>query len=146
MFSVSDPNTARFLSDRIGETEFLETEESHSMGVEDGRDGLSLSRRRKTEKLLMSSEIMGLKELTAYAKLPNYDLTKITLIPKTYPDLHEPLIIRPELNLANIAEQVMSEADSIGEKVIQEQGKEDEKRIEDLDRAVADEVEREMWL
>jgi len=79
IFSVSDPKTARFLSTKIGETEFLETEETYSMGVDDHRDGLSLMQRRKVEPLILPSEIMQLKDLELFLQIPNYGLTRTSL-------------------------------------------------------------------
>jgi len=76
IFSVSDPKTAKFLSTKIGETEFLETEETYSMGVDDHRDGLSLMQRRKVEPLILPSEIMQLKGLELFLQIPNIELTR----------------------------------------------------------------------
>lgn len=103
MFSVSDPDTAKFLSDKIGETEYQEMEENYSMGVGENRDGNSMSFRKKTEKLVLPSEISNLKDLTAYLKLPNYDLTKIQISWKKYDDQIQSFMMKPQYSLANIA-------------------------------------------
>lgn len=100
IFAVSDPVTARFLADKIGEIEYAETEETHhSMGTENKRDGISLMRRKRTEKLVLPSDIENLKDLECFLKLPNYDLTKIKLEYKRFEDIHEPFIIRQDLKL-----------------------------------------------
>lgn len=99
IFSVSDPQSAKFLSTKIGETEFLETEETYSMGVADTRDGLSLMRRRKVEPLILPSEVMHLKDLELFLKFPNYDLTKTKLTWQDYPALSESLQFRKDLDM-----------------------------------------------
>lgn len=102
IFSVSDPHTAKFLSAKIGETEFLETEETYSMGVADSRDGVSLMRRRKVESLVLPAEIMHLKDLELYLQIPNYDLTKTELDWKNYPMMVEPLQFRRDLEMGRL--------------------------------------------
>jgi len=102
IFSVSDPQSAKFLSTKIGETDFLETEETYSMGVADTRDGLSLMRRRKVEPLVLPSEIMHLRDLALFLKIPNYDLTKTKLCWQDYPALAESLQFRQDLELSSL--------------------------------------------
>lgn len=105
MFSVSDPDTAKYLSDKIGDTEYLEPEETYSMGVGDNRDGNSMSFRKKTEKLILPSELSNLKDLTAFLKLPNYDLSRIQIKHKKYDDKIQSFMLNPKYNLANIADE-----------------------------------------
>jgi type IV conjugative transfer system coupling protein TraD len=102
IFSVSDPKTAKFLSTKIGETEFLETEETYSMGVADNRDGVSLMRRRKVESLILDSEIMLLKDLELFLQIPNYHMTRTQLIRKPFPVIAKALQFRPDLDLDRI--------------------------------------------
>lgn len=101
MFAVADPVSAKFLSDKIGDAEYIGTDETHSMGTEDTRDGISLVRRKRTEKLVLPSDIENLRDLECFLKLPNYDLTTIKLEYRKFEDLHEPFIIRPDLNMEN---------------------------------------------
>lgn len=112
IFSVADPDTARFLSDKIGETEYIETEETHSMGVQDNRDGISLIRRKRTEKLILPAQIQNLKDLHGYLKISGYQYAAITLQRRDYPDVADPFICRPDLNLEHIIQQ---EAEAIAE-------------------------------
>lgn len=119
IFGVSEPNTAKFLSAKIGETEFLETEETYSMGVDDRRDGVSLMRRRKVEPLILSSEIMELKDLEFFLRIPNYGLTRTHLIWKSFPAMAKALQFRSDLDLDRImAEQriIRAQAEAITEK------------------------------
>lgn len=105
IFSVADPDTAKFLSDKIGDREFSEMEETHSMGVEDNRDGISLVRRRRTEKLILPSEIQNLKDLNCFLKIPNYPITHTRFKYVSYSDMHEPFVMRPDLSLDYIIEE-----------------------------------------
>jgi type IV secretory pathway TraG/TraD family ATPase VirD4 len=69
---VADTETARYCSEKIGQTEYMHAEKTLSMGVDDFRDGTSLSIRKKTEPLFLPSDIANLPELTGIVKFPNY--------------------------------------------------------------------------
>ncbi len=99
MFSVSDSDTAEFLSRRVGEREIIEVEESHSMGPESMRDGLTISKRKKKEALILPSEFQNLADMEAYVKLPNYSVAKTKLEWKKYPAMSQSFISRRELML-----------------------------------------------
>jgi type IV secretory pathway TraG/TraD family ATPase VirD4 len=108
IFRVSDPVTAKYLSDRIGKTEILQTEQALSMGVADNRDGVSLIRRSVEKDLVLPSEIMNMRDLDAYVKFANYSFTKVRFEYKRYPEKHESFIVRDDLLLDKIAaEQIM---------------------------------------
>lgn len=112
IFSVADPDTARFLAEKIGETEYIETEETHSMGVMDNRDGISLIRRKRTEKLILPSTIQSLPDLQGYLKFPGYHYAEIGLQYRGYPDVVTSFDCRPDLNLEHI---MRAEAEAIAE-------------------------------
>lgn len=97
MFAVSDSETAKYASGRCGEQEYLEGEESQSMGPEDHRDGITIAKRKKRDPLVLPSEFLNLPDLTAYLKVPNYDLTKTIFRWKAYEAKTEPIVVRPEL-------------------------------------------------
>ncbi len=105
MFAVSDPRTAKYLIDKIGDTEILETEETLSMGVSNYRDGVSMTERRKRQRLIIDSQLMSLPDLNAYVKVPNNPfITLSTFTIKNYPVRTIPFIIRDNLIL-NIASE-----------------------------------------
>jgi type IV conjugative transfer system coupling protein TraD len=145
IFSVADPETARFLSDKIGDHEYSEIEETLGMGVENNRDGISLMRRKRTDKLVLPSEIQNLRDLAAYLKFPNYDVANIQLQYKKYENRAEPFLCRDDLNLANIVreqEELAREVRDIAgdrgkeiivEKRIKETGKRQEQERDELD-------------
>lgn len=99
-YRVNAPATARFLEDAFGEREISEVEESHSMGPDDGKDGLSLARRKKTEKIIMASEIMELPNLHCYAKMGHFNTTKTRITYKQYPVKNDILMLRKDLLLS----------------------------------------------
>jgi len=78
-FAVNDPKSQEYLSRVFGEVEILETDESLSMGPEDIRDGLSLTRRRKVERLILPSQFGTLPDLHAYVKILHYPVALIKI-------------------------------------------------------------------
>jgi type IV secretory pathway TraG/TraD family ATPase VirD4 len=103
MFAVSDPRTAKYLIDKIGDTEILETEETLSMGVSNYRDGVSMTERRKRQRLIIDSELMNLPDLQAYVKVPNNPYITLTRFAiKDYPARTTPFIIRDNLILETV--------------------------------------------
>jgi type IV conjugative transfer system coupling protein TraD len=105
LFSVADPDTAKFLSEKIGDTENLETEETYSMGPSEFRDGVSLARRRKRETLVLPSELMGLPDLTAYLKVGGLPLTKTRLRFQGHPVRGPAFLLREDLRLGDVAKK-----------------------------------------
>lgn len=99
IFSVSDPETAQFLSNKLGETEFYETDHTYAMGVADNRDGVSLMGRRRTERLVLPSDITGLADLHAYITIAGYHPARCRMEYRGYPDICPRFVMRPELSL-----------------------------------------------
>ncbi len=129
IFGVSDPKTAMFLSSKIGEIEFLETEETYSMGVDNHRDGVSLMRRRKVEPLILPAEIMGLENLELFLQIPNYGLTRTHLPLKLFPVKAKALEFRKDLELDRIiAEQQALRAQA--QAIIEEEARINRRKID----------------
>lgn len=101
IFGVGDPDTAEYLSRKIGETEYYKIKVSKSIGVSENRDGETLMEDKVTEKLVLPSDITNLKELEAFVSLANYPLTKTKLEIKKYAVQSVPYIIREDMILAN---------------------------------------------
>lgn len=116
VLNLADPDTAEYLSKRFGDSQYWEAQETRSMGVEDGRDGISLQRQKRTERLILPSEIMQLPKLTGYLKLPEHDPAKIRLRiepANNLPVLHPAFILRPGYELDDLQardEQVLAAA------------------------------------
>jgi type IV conjugative transfer system coupling protein TraD len=79
-FRNSDLETARWISKSLGEQEIFEYTEGESYGSHEMRDGVNLSKQKRTTDLIMKEEIMQLPDLTAYLKIVgNYPLTKVQI-------------------------------------------------------------------
>lgn len=116
-FSVSDPDTAEFLSRAVGDTRFTHSEETRTIRS-DEEDSITMMRRRTTEKLVLGADFRLLPDLTAYIKVPNFDaMAKIKLQYKSYGGgestesggLKEPFIMKPGFELSKIKEAIEKE-------------------------------------
>ena len=70
MFREPDPNVAQWSAFNLGEIIKEEVRESTSYGANSMRDGRSINRVETRTPLVSFSEIMGLKKLQAYVRLP----------------------------------------------------------------------------
>ncbi|MDR2017907.1 MAG: type IV secretion system DNA-binding domain-containing protein [Syntrophobacterales bacterium] len=106
IFAVSDPKTAKYLVDKIGDEEIIETEETFNMGVSNYRDGVSLTQREKRQRLILDSELMNLPDLHAYVKIPNnpsITLSKFEI--RDYPAKEPSFIIKDEYILEEVVQK-----------------------------------------
>ena len=118
MFAVSDPRTAKYLVDKIGDTEIMEAEETYSMGVANYRDGVSLTQRRKRQRLILDSELMNLPDLHAYVKVPNNPSVTLSRFGiKEYPTRTTSFVIRDNLLLEAVMEK-QAEATPLMEELV----------------------------
>jgi len=69
---VDSPDTANFLASSLGQVEVEEAKKTHGMGVEDNRDGLSITRQKRIIPVFLSSEIQTIPDLTAVIKIGEY--------------------------------------------------------------------------
>ena len=103
---VGSPNTAEFLSKKIGDVKKVKTNTSTVMKNGSDGEGVTVSESEVTERLVMPSTIQNLPDLTCYVHMPGYNVTRTTLIPKSFPKRNEPFVMRPGLSLDEIqAEQ-----------------------------------------
>ena len=78
IFRNGDPETARQLSQMLGEQEVREAVEGISYGAHQMRDGVSLNEHKRLKPVVSASDIMDLDDLEAYLKLPgNLPVAKI---------------------------------------------------------------------
>ena len=101
-FSVADPDTAEFVSKKIGDTRYKSIEEVHSIGVTDFKDGISLQPRDKTERLVMPSDLQNLPDLECFIKIPGHFLVRTKLTYKLYKDKHIPFFLREGFEMDNV--------------------------------------------
>jgi type IV secretory pathway TraG/TraD family ATPase VirD4 len=99
VFRVQSPKTAEYLEKSFGQREVSEAEESHSMGPENMKDGLTLGRRKKLESIILASEIMSLPNLACYLKIQHHN-PALTEVPRIFhPEQNEPFQMAPWLDL-----------------------------------------------
>lgn len=114
VLSVPDSDTARYWSDRIGQTEFYEYELTTSFGIEDGKDGGSIRKVRKVEAAVKASDLSNLPDLTGYARIPRplkvdgtphdagYPFAKIKIPLTKMPDLVPSFVMKQNWDLDKV--------------------------------------------
>jgi type IV secretory pathway TraG/TraD family ATPase VirD4 len=73
---VDTPESANYLANALGEAEIEMSGTSYSLGVEDYRDGLSVTKRSEIKKLILPSEIQNLQDLSCYIKIGGFNPAK----------------------------------------------------------------------
>ena len=111
LYGVSDPDMAQFLSKKVGEREVIEPEMSHSMGVNDDRSGVSLTTRRRTERLLLPSQFTALEDLEAFLIIGGFNPAKIKLKYQPRPAIATSFIARPGLKIQARQDRQVSRED-----------------------------------
>jgi len=106
ILSIAEPETAKYFSDAIGQTEVLESSESMSMGPSDVRDGLTFTRASKTKPLVLPSVFQQFPDMEGILKLSNYDYCKVKVPYVSYKVLNQYLEIRNDMLLENLIEKV----------------------------------------
>lgn len=106
ILSIAEPETAKYFSEAIGQTEILESSESVSMGPSNIRDGLSLTRNSKTKPLVLPSVFQQFPDMEGILKLSNYDYCKVKVPYVSYKALNQYLEIRNDMLLENLIQKV----------------------------------------
>ncbi|AUX69589.1 conjugal transfer protein TraD [Porphyrobacter sp. HT-58-2] len=95
ILSVADRETATWCSDVIGHEEVIDTDEGYSMGYNNARDAVSLTRRTTIKPLRMPDELMNMKSLEGYIKFPEgFPAAPIRLRPVNRPKVADAFIVR----------------------------------------------------
>lgn len=131
-FRVGSPETQKYMSQMIGDTKYVRTEESISVRRNDS-DGATQTSREVTEPLVMPSRIGNLKNLECFITIPGYFTTQTKLRPKNYDQskFSEKFSMRSGFSLEQIKEEqgeILSKAETLKDLVIEEL-KKDEKTI-----------------
>jgi len=86
LFRNVDTEVATRVARYLGEQEKQEASESISFGAHQMRDGVNLSNQKQTRPVVTASQIMMLKDLEAFLKLPgNFPVTKVAFDYIDYP-------------------------------------------------------------
>jgi type IV conjugative transfer system coupling protein TraD len=112
-FRSPSSDMAKLVSSELGEMEIEDPNENYSYGANSIRDGISMSRQRVVRPIVTYDEVIALKKMTCYVRLPeNYPVTQLKLQYESRP------IIAPHLLLRNIphiplVEKVAAESGAI---------------------------------
>ncbi len=101
--------TAKWVAMELGEEEIEETREGYSYSESSMRSGISLSRQNTRRQIVSYSEIMRLKNLESYVRLPgNFPITKLTITYQQRDDKAASFIRRhlDDKSIAEIDEQI----------------------------------------
>jgi hypothetical protein len=101
-FALTGETAEREARYNVGESEFMETERSMSMGPHDMRDGISINERKKKDLLMLPSEIANLPDLKALVRLKNHDFVISEWQWEAAKQIHEPFLLRDDLTLESI--------------------------------------------
>lgn len=108
-FQLGDPHSQDFMSRLFGEREILESDESISMGSADYRDGLSITRRRRTDRLVLGSELGTLPKFSFYLKMLHHDVVESEVSRKERTAMHPPIIEKTKYNIIPAAAEAEAE-------------------------------------
>ncbi|HAT2098246.1 type IV conjugative transfer system coupling protein TraD [Legionella pneumophila serogroup 1] len=101
---------ARLVANELGEEEIEESRENYSYGANSIRDGISLGNQRVTRPIVAYPEILELKDLTCFVRLPGpYPVTKLSI------DLIERLSYSPGFIERELPKAVCEEMDCLDE-------------------------------
>jgi type IV secretory pathway TraG/TraD family ATPase VirD4 len=92
IFQSNDADTAKWMSDNIGEIEITEFKEGLSYGANTIRDGVNVSKQDKVKPVLLPSEIMNLRRLNLILKMPDYPAVRTAVKYKKREMIEEPFI------------------------------------------------------
>jgi hypothetical protein len=90
---TEDHETAKYLSDTLGEREIVRTETSSSRS--DSGSSESSARRHTSERVVIPSQIQNLPALTGYLKLAGYPIAQVEVPIVHKPEMIEPFIQKP---------------------------------------------------
>ncbi|MBP2658650.1 MAG: hypothetical protein H6Q69_1682 [Firmicutes bacterium] len=92
-FRLTEPETTKYVSSILGQRQLKRRNQSHTLNARES-DNQGISEQNTTEDLVMPAELVNLPDLTAYCRIANVGIAKITLPKKFYPVIAEPFIQR----------------------------------------------------
>jgi type IV secretory pathway TraG/TraD family ATPase VirD4 len=94
-FRLPSFDTAQWVSKELGHAEVEEVREGISYNESAMRSGISIAKQQANRQIVSPSEIMRLRDLEAYVRLPGgFPITKVSLTFKDQRKLAEPFIAR----------------------------------------------------
>ena len=121
IFQSNDSDTAKWMSDSIGEIEVSEFKEGLSYGANTIRDGVTIGKQDKVKPILLPSEILNMSRLNLILKMPDHPAVKAKVKHKKRETIVEPFIknhkIVEDLKSAyDDVEEVSNEDEESGDK------------------------------
>jgi type IV secretory pathway TraG/TraD family ATPase VirD4 len=115
LFAVNDPNTAEFLSRKIGDREIRELNISTSEQQFSTRgDSTTTSYQTRNERTIMPSEFLNMSNLVMLAKLSGFDLSGVQLDLITLSDRQQAFMAREDISLsASTKDEVKDEKEKL---------------------------------
>lgn len=101
VFNCKDYDTAKLLSEEIGETEYYENTSTKSLSMGTG-DRVNTSRQRRKEYLVAPVDIQSLPDLSAFVNIGEHNVTMSKWKYLKLKKKSNAFIERPDLNLANL--------------------------------------------
>jgi len=101
IFRTNDPDTARWVSDNIGQSETNEYMEGLSYGANEMRDGVTLNKHSKLKQVVLPAEIQNLPRLELYLKMSGYPVTKTKIQYKQRKNIAKGFLQREDINMTN---------------------------------------------
>ncbi|WP_334069652.1 type IV secretion system DNA-binding domain-containing protein [Acinetobacter colistiniresistens] len=100
---VNENNTAKRMSEILGQMEVAEKNQSRSMGIESSRDGDSFITQRRERFIVMPSEIMRLPDLKGYLRIPgDFPVTLVQQVYHPHTKNQPPVVLRESLSALDI--------------------------------------------
>ncbi|NNU17524.1 type IV secretion system DNA-binding domain-containing protein [Parvularcula sp. ZS-1/3] len=97
ILAASDADTAKWYADFLGRQERSQSNENVSFGANTIRDGVMVARQEKTEHLVIPEEILNLRSLEGFLKLPEgFPLAKVGVPLVVREDAAAPFVPRTE--------------------------------------------------
>lgn len=94
-FRSPSADMARLVASELGEEEIEESRENYSYGANSIRDGISLGSQRVTRPIVSYPQILELKDLTCFVRLPgHFPVTQLELIHQKRPSKLQGFVAR----------------------------------------------------
>jgi len=101
VFAVIDGETSKVMSESFGEEEVEDTNKSLTLGVTSHKDGENISKTKRTEKIILPSEIMSQPDLHCFVKFSGMPPFKTRWDFKKYENKHPAFIMREGLGMTD---------------------------------------------
>jgi len=103
VFGLNDPDTAKFLAEKIGKHEVMEVNDSVSMGISDVRDGKTLSHQRRELYLFRPEELLGLPSLEMVTLFRGFGPARLQLEVVDRPEKGRSFVMKPGVGFLEMA-------------------------------------------